>query len=264
VALDAYGQDNTPFNPNCTLPFENIKVTKRAVDKYCGMSGSASASSPNGQQNVKKNNFCVTGTPIQISFDDLDRLQQIARDSSNHINYGSKGLPDDRSILGKLLPVNGKKIGEGTLVTLEGFILESHYADTLLDGFGGENVNCNVSDLDVNDIHIALVQPSNVSDECESVTAEISPHFRPVSWSRFITRQDKFNLGHGLPIKGAKVRITGQLFFDASHAPCHDPLGKGSDPRRKSIWEIHPVYAVDVFDTSKNKWVSLDQWAQGK
>jgi hypothetical protein len=63
------------------------------------------------------------------------------------------------------------------------------------------------------------------------------------------------------------VRITGPLFFDSSHQPCRD--GKRPNPKRISVWEIHPIYQ---FEVCKNKaltacdvgndsqWIPLDQW----
>lgn len=39
------------------------------------------------------------------------------------------------------------------------------------------------------------------------------------------------------------VRFTGQIFFDASHKPCSG--GTGS-PKRSAIWELHPVYKVEI------------------
>ena len=64
------------------------------------------------------------------------------------------------------------------------------------------------------------------------------------------------------------VRVTGPLFYDGiSHKPCAG--GKRPSPQRASVWEIHPLYAIDV---CKNKtiasckvandsaWISLDQW----
>ena len=61
-------------------------------------------------------------------------------------------------------------------------------------------------------------------------------------------------------------RFTGQLFFDASHRPCVN--GKGS-PKRSSLWEIHPVYALDICMDSHNTcrvdhdedWVSFAEQA---
>jgi hypothetical protein len=43
---------------------------------------------------------------------------------------------------------------------------------------------------------------------------------------------------------GHPVRIQGQLFVDGSHTPCHgDSRPK---PKRVSLWEIFPVYSVEV------------------
>jgi hypothetical protein len=94
------------------------------------------------------------------------------------------------------------------------------------------------------------------------VTAEISPHFRPASWDRFDVNPKTTQAAHGLPLKRVKVRISGQLFFDASHKPCIN--GEGRAPRRRSIWEIHPVYAIDVFDEAKRQFITLDEWARDK
>jgi hypothetical protein len=80
--------------------------------------------------------------------------------------------------------------------------------------------------------------------ECKSVTAEISPHFRPDQWAN----EDSM-------CKAASqhpLRFKGQLMYDAGHRPCPRPP-HSSDPARVSSWELHPVYAIDV---CKNKSLS--------
>jgi len=49
------------------------------------------------------------------------------------------------------------------------------------------------------------------------------------------------------------VKITGQLFFDGSHAACtsagqpgFNPVRNALDFKRLALWEIHPIYAIDV------------------
>jgi hypothetical protein len=37
-----------------------------------------------------------------------------------------------------------------------------------------------------------------------------------------------------------------QLFFDASHTPCKGQNDTKTNPKRVSIWEIHPVYHFEV------------------
>jgi len=104
------------------------------------------------------------------------------------------------------------------------------------------------------------------AEECSSVTAEIIPHFRPPLWDRFDTNEcTSPHVTNPLPVRGQRVRITGQLFFDGSHTPgpCGGLMGPHAFPRR-AVWEIHPVYAIEVFDAAKNKFVTLEEWAQGK
>src|SRR5262249_32985067 len=71
--------------------------------------------------------------------------------------------------------------------------------------------------------------------ECLSTTAEMSPHYRPPDW----TPENLLQASAGHP-----VRIQGQLFFDGSHKPCFG--GRRPNPKRASLWEIHPVYSVEV------------------
>src|SRR5262249_2530159 len=99
------------------------------------------------------------------------------------------------------------------------------------------------------------------SQECASATAEIIPHFRLPLWDRFDTDAcTSSHVTNPLPVKGLRVRITGQLFFDGSHkpAPCSGPPG-GHDPLRRSVWEIHPVYKIEVFNGTN--FISLEEWA---
>jgi hypothetical protein len=252
----------TNFNPGCTLPFESIKGKNLTIDSQCGKDGTAKANSPGSLQNETKNNFCATGTPVELSFSTFDDLQSQA--SSKNISFGGESkLPKDRSVLVSLLSVNGKQIGEGTVVSLTATVFDARHSNVSFFNETGESVNCKSGEPSMNDIHIELADPSNPSDECKTVTAEISPHLRPASWDRFDVNPTTAPHVDGLTqLKGAKVRISGQLFFDASHSPCVN--GHGSAPVRRSIWEIHPVYAIDVFDTTKNKFVALDTWAKGK
>jgi hypothetical protein len=269
-ALSLNGQKGQPFKSGCaTLPFESIKNQNLAIDQQCGTSGTAKKFSTSAKQNEAKNNFCAQGTPVALTFADFDQLQTLAR--KKHIPFGGKKLPTDRKALRNILTLaNGTKVGEGDVVTLEGFVFGAQHSNTKLFSFNGEpgdgeGVNCNSGELDMNDIHIQLVESKKLlqqGDECATVTAEISPHFRPASWDRFDVNPITKDKGPkpSLPLAGAKVRLTGPLFFDASHSPCEN--GHGSSPARRSIWEIHPVYAIDVFNAAKGKFVPLDEWAQ--
>ena len=244
------------FNPGCTLPFKPIQVKHPTIDDgTCGLEGTfkkAAEDTPEHRaQNRAKNNFCASGDPLTLTFNDFEKLQTAAENA--HVTFGARDtLPTDRSVLVNLMDDGaGGKVGEGRLVRLVGFIIDTKAGSS-------ESVNCNRTKIVNNDIHIALGKDPN-DDECDGVIAEISPHFRPKDWNRT-------NLN---ALTRRPVRITGQLFFDASHLPCHNGKPKQGDPRRMSIWEIHPVYAVDVCIERKltsckidddDKWLPLNEW----
>ena len=261
-----------PFVPGCNLPFTG---QSHDIDLHCPNEGCAKNDNDKAQ-NKMKNNLCASGTAVQVNNASIDKLQADVDQlvAQHKFSYGSQApKPADRAELHGLSTVDGSgnavTLGEGDLVTLEAFVLDAKHDDTYVLGkekaFAGEGVNCNNSLFEWNDIHIALGQTAS-EEECSSVTAEIIPHFRPAVWDRFDSNAcTSPHVTNALPVKGLRVRITGQLFFDGSHTPgpCSGATGPNSFPRR-AVWEIHPVYAIEVFDTSKNKFVTLEEWAQGK
>ena len=172
-------------------------------------------------------------------------------------------MPKDRSPLQDVISVGGKKIGEGTLVTVVGYMIDPHYSDVSK----GEGVNCKQKGKVKNDIHYSISRSWHDIDNldkkqkqlqlCNMVTGEISPHFRPEAWEA-----DNLSDLDRIP-----VRLTGQLFFDASHKPCS--AGKPVNPARASVFELHPTYAIDVCKSkTKTKcrvninsdWMTMDAW----
>ena len=256
---------NQAFSVGCNLPFPN--GVSHEVDDKCPNEGCATRASDKAQNKIK-NNLCATGTPVQIAFTSIDKLQRAVDGLVAHhqLTYGSTGppQPDDRAKLKGLATtdVNGHAVtlGEGDLVTLDAFILDAKHDDTFPFGFGGEGVNCKNSLLEWNDIHVALGQTATAR-ECSSATAEITPHFRPAVWDRIDSNAcTKSHVTNPLPVKRLRVKITGQLFFDGSHKPssCSAPSG-GGNPLRRSVWEIHPVYKIEVFD--HGHFISFEAWA---
>ena len=219
-------QNGTAFDPGCPLPFADIAV-KHPIDSDCGIQGKTGASADNAAQNQAKNNFCAAGNPARVTAVSFRKLQ--AAVVKAHIPFGGgTTLPPDRSKLHDIYKTSdGNTIGEGSVVRLVAFVEDAHPSDVT----SGESVNCGETGEEQNDIHIPTVQTAG-ADECTSVTAEMTPHGRPAGWTSDALNQ-----------LGVPVRITGQLFFDGSHRPCKN--GSGS-PKRLSLWEIHPVYSVDV------------------
>ena len=237
--------------PCGALPFEDIKE-KHPIDDECDIEGQGSDRSH--LQNRAKNNFCAKGSPIIVTFSTFMRLQQAAdKFDKSEIPFGSgNSLPPDRSKLKDVIIVAGNKLGEGNVVTFVGFIVSARNSNVSK----GESVNCKKGGKTNNDIHIEVGRTPNV-DECSTATAEIPPHFRPLAWEEIV---DFDRDPH--PFK-----FTGQLFFDASHVPCRP--GKRANPARASIWEIHPVYAIEICKNKTlagcpandaSKWTPFDQF----
>jgi hypothetical protein len=249
----AVAHSGVAFVPGCKLPFDNIKTVGLDIDAQCTIDGNGGDDTAKTLENEAKNNFCVKDSPVTIGFADFTGLQKTADDNSL-----KKGLKTSRDSLNEIFAgSSGSKIGEGTMVQFVSFLLDAHFSNV---GKGkGENVNCKLPEQLDNDIHIELTMDRNDDDPCNGVTAEMSPHFRPDEWNKLV---DFENFDH-------PVRITGTLFFDDSHAPCHD--GVRPNPKRASVWEIHPIYRFDVCKTKTNDlkacdvknnsvWVPLDQW----
>jgi hypothetical protein len=186
----------------------------------------------------------------------MKALQQNV-ESNKSINFGNTR---DHPLSAKPGPAKDRTplrtLGEGTLRTLQGFVFAAHQE-------GKESVNCgtNVQNSALfHDIHVSIVadEGSTHGDECSSVVAEMSPHHRPDSWTAANVQR--------MAAKHRPVRVTGQLFFDSSHTPCQDGKEIPGDPRRASLWEIHPIYKFEICQsdpcTAPNSWIPLDKWVE--
>lgn len=200
------------FKAECTLPFKGAAIPD--IDGKCSMNGGSSDPAKQAES-ASKNDFCATtNSPQVFSHQELVDLQT----KSANI---PKSIPDRKVV---------ESLGEGEYVSYVAFVKDAHYSDVA----AGEAVNCNIPGNDTNDIHIVLVQ-SPGDDECTSTTAEMSPHFRPASW----TPQNIMSASNGHPI-----RVKGHLFYDGSHVPCSGT--SRPNPKRASLWEVHPVYSFEV------------------
>jgi hypothetical protein len=230
------GPTGDVFTPSC-MPFNGQKNS--AIDDHCGIQGGSSNPAKQAQSRAK-NNLCASTGPSQpISYQDLKDLQ-------------AKASAEDLKNLADRSPLN--KLGEGRYVEYVAFIQDAHYSDVAK----GEAVNCNIPGNDTNDIHIVLVQ-NPADDPCSSTTAEMIPHYRPAIWT------DK-NL---MAVKQHPVKVKGPLLYDDSHTPCSGT--SRPNPKRISLWEIHPVYSLQVCrlldldqcrsSTNASDWVALEEWS---
>ncbi|MFY9841636.1 MAG: hypothetical protein WA718_19235 [Terriglobales bacterium] len=245
------------FTANCSSP-QFPSATATPIDSKCGNDGDGGAEKT---QNDAKNNFCpLNSTAQSITVGQLADLQQKA--SAENIPFGnidghplstSPGPATNRQPL--------KTLGEGKLVTLEGYVKTATQE-------GDESVNCgtkfdslgSAQQPAFHDIHVSLISALGQA-ECDGIVAEMIPHHRPGAWTADTVNQ--------VSAAKLKVRVTGQLMFDSSHTPCVNgqPV-KGadfSDPARISLWEIHPIYKFEVCtkaDCTSGGWIDLALWTQ--
>jgi len=233
-------------------------MTGALIDTLCGLDGTPSrpAEKP---QNEAKNNFCsAPGAPEPIILDKIKSLQSEAEAEENKRNLTPGQPPPDRAFL--------KTLGEGQFVVFEGFVFHARQECK-------ETVNCGAAPPNVNashDIYIALLEeprktqandPKSDQDkeECTGFVAEMIPHHRPLEWTACNVND--------VAGKGLRVRVTGQQFFDGSHKPCKNGSPQGSNPKRVSLWEIHPIYSFEVCpsgDCADGGWEPLEKIAAGK
>ena len=245
------------FVPGCTLPATLAPIAeKHPIDKTCIKSGLSKVSEKVAESRIK-NNLCATGDPTTIEHDTLLELQTAADAAGIHLgDRFHPARPTTRFTTGK------GELGEGDLVALTAWVLRARNSNS---SSGGENVNCSKNGIENNDIHIVLAKFVNHADidedECNSVTAELIPHLRPLAWTKANLMDDRNH----------PFRFTGPLFLDSDHVPCRVD-GSGGGPDRASVWEIHPVYNIEICKfTSKAKcdpsnpankkaWVTLADW----
>lgn len=233
------------------LPMQLAGLDKQPqdIDFRCGNTG-CHKNDANDKQNAAKNNYCAPTTKIfPVTRNTFKALQTAV----NKMPSIPRRLPpESRKPLRKIRLAGGKKLGEGDVVSFVGFVLDAQHSNVSseqpLTGGNGESVQCNLLGCPYNDIHVELSGVKNDQDRCNAVTAEIIPHYRPADWDLFDSPD------YADFLRDHPVRITGQLFFDGSHVACENgqPGVFFSEGERKtdfpriSVWEIHPIYAIDV------------------
>jgi hypothetical protein len=135
--------------------------------------------------------------------------------------------------------------GEGVAVRLVGY-MAPHTPRPKGSGphpGGAESVNCCFGDHDpahsTVDFHIPVRERVGQS-ECEGVVVEMIPESRPSSWTVEKLRRTTEK----------KVMFVGLLLFDNEHQ-VHDDCATEdarvrSQPKRMSLWEVHPVVEAYV------------------
>ena len=112
----------------------------------------------------------------------------------------------------------------------------------------GERTNCGAKTAPLIDWHIWLIRAPE-DDRTHSIVVETTPRVRVdhPDWTLAAVRK--------LRDDKPRVRISGWLFLDPEH-PEELPKKKGIHATRGTIWEIHPIMKIEVWQDGQ--WVSLD------
>ncbi len=189
--------------------------------------GCAAPDSAHGLLNQLKKTVPPDGTPTTLTFDTFSELQSAAVEL---VDQGVEIEPAERDKIKSIETAQGT-VGEGSRVRLVAFLSNGKpHANT------GESVNCNLKKEANNDIHISVTETKN-SSEFEGIVVEMIPQNRPANWT-----SSNVNT-----MRGKVLLIEGGLFYDNPHfvnGDASNPIG--GQPKRFSLWEIHPVTSVKV------------------
>jgi len=189
--------------------------------------GCSAADSAHGLVNQLKRTIPAEGTPTTLTFETFSQLQTAAVEL---VDQGVDIPPAERDKIKSIETADGT-VGEGSRVRLVAFLSEGKpHANS------GESVNCNLKTETNNDIHISVTERKAAS-EFEGIVVEMIPQDRPANWT-----SKKVEM-----LRGKVLLIEGGLFYDNLHfanGDASNPIGR--QPKRFSLWEIHPVTSVKV------------------
>ena len=207
----------------------------------CPASGCELPSSPHGLMNRLKRTVPQGQTPMIATLDDFEALQEHADNLLLPKSQKVDLTAAQRAKLKNLAVPSGATVSEGSFVEVQAFIVglpNRPSANT-----SGESVNCRLKRKENNDLHIPIARRWTHS-EFQAVIVEMIPQHRPDGWSL-----DRL---HAVAEQGRQVRVRGGLFYDNEHPVNDDPDNpKGGQPKRFSLWEVHPITEFLVCKTAK-------------
>jgi hypothetical protein len=195
----------------------------------CPSRGCAAAGSHRALINQTKRAWPPQGSANVLALDDFTALQTQAD------KLFKQRTPLDKDARGLLknmrIPSSGEHVSEGDLVQVAGYIVGVHANP-------GESVNCGLTGQRNGDYHIVIARQPNHS-EFRGIVVEMIPQRRAAEWTK--AKVDS------LAGEQRQVLIRGQLMYDNMHLVNKDPANpKGGQPKRFSLWELHPVTEIHV------------------
>lgn len=231
------------------------KVCQTSLSQ-CPDIGCATSGSPDALVNKLKHTLPAAGSKLtKLTLEDFfalqDRVAEKLGDDAEKADLDEAARQKLHAL--KLDPQ--REISEGDLVEVAGFVVG---LPTRPKASGPESVNCRLSGPKNNDFHIPIAVDAD-STEFEGIVVEMIPQGRNSGWTvKKLKRIAK---------EGRPVVIRGQLFYDNKHRVNDDPDEVlGGEPKRASLWEVHPVTEFFVCMAANKKCniknVTTKQWVR--
>lgn len=202
-----------------------------------------------GLRNMAKRHIPVGAAPATLTIASFRTLQHDVDTKFADAHHTKTTFHPTRDGL-TALPVDGDTLSEGRLVEIAAYLDAVHPQ-------GNESVNCAGTDGD--DIHLNVGPKGGT--EWQGVVVEMIPQLqRPAGWdAATLARVEHAKL---------EVLVLGGLTYDNEHLVNDDSTHpNGTQPKRVSLWEIHPVTGFYVCtagtcDPAKpSEWTTLSAWA---
>ena len=215
----------------------------------CPAHGCAKPGTPDALVNQIKKTKPPHSTPVPLTLEDFDSFQVQADNlvgQKVNLNKRARNKLRNLKIISSTTSVN-----EGDLVQIVGYMVG---LPNRPGASGPESVNCRLTGKANNDFHIPIA-PHPEDGELQAIVVEMIPQERPEGWTESKLR--------GVAREDLPVLVRGQLFYDNKHWVNSDPDDiKPKEPKRFSLWEIHPVTAFYVCTRGENECNPQDitQW----
>src|SRR5262249_20052861 len=232
---------------------DTIEPRKYAMHSSCPPNGDEDVRDDGGQRNLAKR-FMAGGTLTPLTVNNFKALQTATdKDAVDHKTKRDKLTLKD-------IEVASTKVSEGDMVSVSGFL---NHAD---NGSKQETVNCKTphATKDGQDLHINIGPEPN-GDEFAGIVVEMITQL-PVGDFEVPARTDAKSALTRVKNQKLRVLAIGSLTYDNEHTLAH----VNGQPKRMSLWEIHPVLqffvcpegkSCDATDKTAN-WVELSKWAK--
>jgi hypothetical protein len=182
---------------------------------------------------------------VEIGFNTIEDLQRKA--DQRHILQGM-ALPRRKNALRNFhvasLEGTPVTLAEGAIVSIRGYVVGVPHVRR------SDQNSCNPTAGRSSRDYVLNVGELAGDTEFDSIIAVITATIREVPDTSGEKPADgKWDLEklRRIAREPSMIRVTGQLFYDSKHIVNSDPEADlENEPRRLSLWEIHPVTAIDV------------------